>query len=91
LVGSITEGKLADLTLIDAESLPTPVDEESVIGHLIHSIGGTDVSDVFVGGRRVIRAGQLATAEPGRVTRISQERARHLWHRLQVSGDESGA
>ncbi|MGQ4872291.1 MAG: amidohydrolase family protein [Candidatus Thorarchaeota archaeon] len=91
LVGSITEGKLADLTLIDAESLPTPVDEESVIGHLIHSIGGANVSDVFVGGRRVIRAGQLATAEPGRVTRISRESARHLWHRLQVSGDESGA
>lgn len=65
-VGSLAKGKAADVVAVridDPETLPV-YDAGS---HLIHAAGREHVSEVWVGGRRVVDRGELTTIDRGAV------------------------
>ena len=59
-IGSITPGKCADLTAVDFSRIELqPVYDP--VSHLIYTAERSDVSDVWVGGNRVVKKQQLTT------------------------------
>ncbi|MHA1930276.1 MAG: amidohydrolase family protein [Candidatus Thorarchaeota archaeon] len=81
-IGSLETGKLADIVLLDAERIPTPLTPNSVIGHICNSFSGRDVKDVIVNGTQVISEKRLALISDEEVTEISRKSAEGLWSRL---------
>jgi 5-methylthioadenosine/S-adenosylhomocysteine deaminase len=63
-IGSIEKGKSADITAIDL-STPETSPCYDVISHLVYAVGREQVTDVWIGGRRVLAARQLATLDAG--------------------------
>ncbi len=57
-IGSIEPGKFADMILIDLDR-PHAVPLFDPLTHVVFSCGRSDVRDVFVGGRRVVRDRRL--------------------------------
>lgn len=63
-IGSLESGKLADITAIDLTGVATqPVYDP--ISQIVYSASRGDVSDVWVGGRRVVSERRLATLDVG--------------------------
>jgi len=84
-LGSIEVGKKADLIVIKPDVLPTPLNSDSVVGHLINSIDGDDVRTTIVDGRIVMRDRTVLTAEEKIAQRKAQEAAAGLWERLRTA------
>jgi 5-methylthioadenosine/S-adenosylhomocysteine deaminase len=82
-VGSLEVGKKADLVLLDAGRIPTPLTRGSVVGHLLNSFSGGDVKHVFVDGKQVIDQHRLVLTPDEDVTAISRRSAEGLWSRLE--------
>jgi putative selenium metabolism protein SsnA len=82
-VGSLEVGKRADVIVVMPEILPTPLDVQSVTGHLINSVDGDDIEHVLVDGRSVVRSRILETCDETRAQRGSQKAATSLWERLE--------
>jgi 5-methylthioadenosine/S-adenosylhomocysteine deaminase len=82
-VGSIEPGKKADIIIIKPTILPTPLNANTVVGHLIHTIDGDDVEHVLVDGAPVVRNRRLLTFNEGKAQSISQSAAAKLWNRLE--------
>jgi 5-methylthioadenosine/S-adenosylhomocysteine deaminase len=61
-IGSIEVGKEADLVLFDT-NCPEWQPLYNPVSNLVYSATGNSVSDVFVGGRRVVAHGRLATVD----------------------------
>lgn len=51
-IGSIEEGKRADIITLDPGIHCTPLEKERVVSHLVYSANGNDVRDVIVDGKR---------------------------------------
>jgi len=81
-VGSLERNKLADIVILDGSNVPTPLTKESVIGHLLNTFSGGDVSDVFVNGTQVVKDKKLALTTDERVAKVSRISATGLWERL---------
>ena len=81
-IGSIEEGKLADIVILDCTRVPTPLTPNSVVGHLINTFGGRDVKHVIVDGKFVVKDGLLAQTTDERVSEISAKSAENLWSKL---------
>lgn len=81
-IGSLEVGKLADVVVLEASNVPTPINTDSVIGHLVNTFSGRDVRDVLVDGKFVLRDGKLEHIEESKVTEMSQKSAQSLWDRL---------
>lgn len=82
-LGSIETGKLADLVLLDGTNVPTPLNPKSVIGHLVNTFTGSDVSHVVVNGDTVVENGRLTTMDEESVIQKSRQSAKKLWKRLK--------
>jgi len=65
-IGSIEIGKLADLIVIDTNS-PHLVPMYDPVSHIVYTIRGSDVRDVFIGGKMIIRNKKLLTIDIARV------------------------
>jgi len=61
-IGSIEIGKLADLIVIDTNS-PHLVPMYDPVSHIVYTIRGSDVRDVFIGGKMIIRNKKLLTID----------------------------
>ena len=61
-IGSLEIGKLADLIVIDTNS-PHLVPMYDPVSHIVYTIRGSDVRDVFVGGKMIIRNKKLLTID----------------------------
>jgi len=81
-IGSLEKNKLADVTILDATNIPTPLNVQSVVGHLINSFSGRDVKDVFVNGKQVVRDRRLVLISDEDVADISRKSAESLWSKL---------
>lgn len=76
--GSITAGKLADLTAVDLSGIATAPCYDPV-SHLVYAAGREHVTDVWVHGRRVVDRGQLTSLDKNELIARS-----HYWRdRLQ--------
>jgi cytosine/adenosine deaminase-related metal-dependent hydrolase len=82
IIGSIESGKLADVVVLDASRVPTPIDSGSVVAHLVNTFTGRDVLHVFVNGRPAVWSGKLKTVSDDSVSATSRESAQALWSRL---------
>jgi 5-methylthioadenosine/S-adenosylhomocysteine deaminase len=61
-IGSIEIGKLADLIIIDTKN-PHLIPMYDPVSHIVYTIRGSDVRDVFVGGKMIIRNKKLLTID----------------------------
>jgi putative selenium metabolism protein SsnA len=83
-VGRISPGWKADIAVLDYGA-PTPLDAGTVLGHLLFGVAvhALRVSDLFVGGRAVLREGGfVGIDEPGELARAREE-AGALWQRVR--------
>ena len=83
-IGSIERGKRADLIVIKPDILPTPLNSDSVVGHLINTITGDDVRTTIVDGRIVMRDRTVTTLDEVDAQRKGQDAAAALWQRLRT-------
>ena len=61
-IGSLSVGKLADITAIDLSAIETqPIFDP--ISHIVYCADRNQVSDVWVGGKRLLKQGQLTTID----------------------------
>jgi putative selenium metabolism protein SsnA len=82
-LGSIEVGKKADLIVIKPDTLPTPLNLDSVVGHLINSIDGADVKTTIVDGRAIMKDRAVLTVSEHDVQEKAQDAAAALWERLR--------
>jgi 5-methylthioadenosine/S-adenosylhomocysteine deaminase len=61
-IGSLEIGKLADLIIIDKNS-PHLVPMYAPVSHIVYTIRGSDVRDVLIGGKMIIRNKKLLTID----------------------------
>jgi cytosine/adenosine deaminase-related metal-dependent hydrolase len=81
-VGSLQVGKRADIIVIKPTLLPTPLNANTVVGHLINTVDGHDVEHVLVNGKPIVKNKHLLTYDEERAQSISQAAAANLWPRL---------
>jgi len=84
-VGSIEVGKKADIILIKPNILPTPLTQDTAIGHIINTVDGDDVEHVFVEGEQIVKNKQLLSFDEQKAQEISQITAANLWARLKTA------
>jgi 5-methylthioadenosine/S-adenosylhomocysteine deaminase len=79
-LGQLEAGRRADLVHVDTRDLVfEPVgDPADLLAHLVWSGGGRHVSDVWVGGRRVVRDGASTTVDTEALRRDVARRAARL-------------
>jgi len=83
-LGSIECGKRADLIVIKPELLPTPLNPDSVVGHLINTTNGHDVRTTIVDGKIVMRDRTVTTLDEMGAQTKGQDAAAALWQRLRT-------
>lgn len=77
-IGSLVPGKQADMVAVDLSALDASPCYDPV-SHLVHVVGREAVTDVWVGGRRVVESRTLTTADETEIV----ARARGWQERLQ--------
>ena len=87
-LGSIERGKSADLIVVKPDILPTPLNPDSVVGHLINTITGDDVRTTIVNGRIVMKDRTVTTLDEIDAQRKGQDAAAALWQRLRTMKPE---
>ena len=85
-IGSLEVGKKADLILVDIDTLHnTPHfrhDEDSIYAQLVYAAKSTDVTDLMVNGRWLMRSRELLTIELEKLAPRAQELAEQIDHFL---------
>jgi cytosine/adenosine deaminase-related metal-dependent hydrolase len=79
--GHLAPGAPADVILIDYQP-PTPLNAGNLPWHTIFGIDGTGVTTTIVGGRVLMRDGELLTLDEGAVAARARELAGKLWQRI---------
>jgi 5-methylthioadenosine/S-adenosylhomocysteine deaminase len=77
-IGSLVPGKAADVVAVDLATLEAAPCYDPV-SHLVHAVGREAVTDVWIGGRRVVESRGLTTADEAEIV----ARARGWQERLQ--------
>ena len=67
-IGSIEKGKAADIIVVDTVK-PHLVPMYHPVSHLVYAANGSDVSDVVVAGKPVVRKGDLLSLDTGEIMR----------------------
>jgi cytosine/adenosine deaminase-related metal-dependent hydrolase len=76
-LGSIESGKLADLVLVDLKRIHSyPVHD--VVSNLVFSANGSNVHTVFIGGRKVVEAGNVLGGDETEVLEQARSRSEVL-------------
>ncbi|MCZ6529104.1 MAG: amidohydrolase [Chloroflexi bacterium] len=82
LTGSLEAGKRADLVLVDLNTLHSRPhfdhDPDAIYSRLVYATKSTDVTDVMVEGRWLLRDRQLQTIEPEPSLRAAAEYAKRI-------------
>jgi 5-methylthioadenosine/S-adenosylhomocysteine deaminase len=77
-LGSLVPGKQADVVAVDLSGIDA-VPCYDPVSHLVHALGREAVTDVWVGGKRVVANGVLTTADEGAIVgraRLWQDKLR---------------
>lgn len=86
-LGSLEVGKKADVIIIKPELPPTPVNEQTVYGHLVNTFNGRDVRTVIVNGRIIMRDRVLQTIDEAKAVEYVHKVVEKLWDRLLSKGE----
>jgi OOP family OmpA-OmpF porin len=88
-IGSIVEGKSADLVAIDLAA-PELLPVNDTASQIVHAVGREHVTDVWIAGRRVVEARQLADSGASTLrSEVAAARTR-VWHN-RIARKLSGA
>ena len=72
IIGSIEEGKKADLVILNPSSSPSLLPLNSIVDQLVFAESGASVESVFVDGKAVMLNGRIKTIDEERVkTKVS--------------------
>jgi cytosine/adenosine deaminase-related metal-dependent hydrolase len=82
-IGSIEEGKKADLTLVDTGEMAWHP-EGDPISHLIYSASGSSVSTVIINGKVVMRDRKFVTIDEDELQKRIDESAENLKRRARI-------
>ncbi len=80
-IGSLEEGKLADVITVD-RSHPSVATVENPYSAIVYSCSGRDVRDVFINGREIVRDGRHAFLDEGAVVANAKRERAALMRRL---------
>jgi putative selenium metabolism protein SsnA len=81
-IGTLVEGAAADVILVDYDP-PTPLDDASVLGHLVFGISQAPVDTTICRGRILMEGKRLQVdVDEGAIAARSRELARKLWERF---------
>ncbi len=87
-IGSLEAGKKADIILVDLDTpWCRPVRAENLPSNLVYNATGSDVTDVIVDGRIVVRDKKVLTVDAAAVLKETQERAERIWARADAVFD----
>jgi len=81
-IGSLETGKLADLITIRLDR-PHAVPLYQVYSQIVYALKGSDVQDVVVNGRPIVRDGKILTLDPAPILSKAQEYQRKVAASLQ--------
>ncbi len=84
IAGSIEKGKAADLTAVECTTIEA-IPLHDVIGHLVYSAGRGEVSDVWIGGQRVLRERVLTTIDEQALCSETEKWRRKIAARLAAN------
>ena len=62
-IGSLEVGKQADFLVIDPRNKIHLYPLENMLSHLVYALKGSDVTDVYIGGERVVEAGKVLSLD----------------------------
>ena len=82
IIGSIEEGKRADIAIIEYGQAPHTVPTHDVVVQLVHSVKTTDVRSSMVDGRFIMRDRCITTVDESDVLRAAAAAGRDLVRRL---------
>jgi cytosine/adenosine deaminase-related metal-dependent hydrolase len=77
-IGSIEEGKRADLIVLDLGGPHAQPEDADLVSRIVYSARAADVRHVVVDGRIVVRDGELKTADVAEIRRTANAEARRL-------------
>lgn len=86
-LGSLEPGKKADVVVIKPVLPPTPVNADTVYGHLVNTFTGSDVDTVIVNGRIIVRDRRLVTVDEEKELEYVHRVVERLWDRLLSKGE----
>ncbi len=87
MLGSLEPGKKADLIIIKPELPPTPVNQDTVYGHIVNTFNGRDVDTVIVNGRILMRDKKILTIDVEKAKEYVYRVVEKLWDRLLSKGE----
>ncbi len=76
-IGSLEPGKLADMIAISLEG-PNAVPMYNIYSLMVYSLKATDISDVMINGRLIVRKGRMLTLDKARVMAKAEEYRRRI-------------
>ena len=82
-IGDIEPGAAADLIVLDYRA-PTPVTRRNLAAHFLFGLSATQVRDVVVGGRAVVRDRQVLGVDAAEAFAHARADAESLWKRLDA-------
>ncbi|OWZ84774.1 5'-deoxyadenosine deaminase [Natranaerobius trueperi] len=83
-LGSLEEGKLADLAIVNLDSIHSaPREREDVVSKLVYCAKSTDVMTTIINGKTLMKDRKLQTIDEGQVIR---EANKYLTKQLQKAG-----
>lgn len=80
-IGSLEEGKLADVVTVD-RSHPSVATVDNPYSALVYSCSGRDVKDVFINGRAIVKDGEHQIYDRQKVIKNAKEQLRLLLRRV---------
>lgn len=80
-VGSLAKGAYADLIILDYDP-PTPLNENTFLGHFLFGLCGARVDTTVVNGKVLMRGGELLTVDEEKICAKSRALAQAFWRRF---------
>ncbi len=83
-IGSLEEGKKADVVIFDPRVRMTPINKDSVYGHLVNTLDGDDADTILVGGEKLVEDGTPISCDKEKIEEESLEASKDLWKKLEA-------
>jgi putative selenium metabolism protein SsnA len=80
-VGTLKPGAYADIIVVGYEA-PTPINAETIDGHILFGISGRNVDTTIINGRIVMRERELQGIDEQKIMADSRQQAQKLWSRI---------
>jgi cytosine/adenosine deaminase-related metal-dependent hydrolase len=79
--GTLKKDHYADIIIVDYKG-PTPVNANTINGHLFFGVSGRHVDTTIINGRVVMRERELVNIDEEALLAKSREQAEKLWERI---------